>query len=114
MGKYQLFEKKYWLHALFFIVAAALTVYFVPEKTHKALSYEIGKPWDGPALFAADRMAVQLDAKTEQAKKTAFCANLCPFFKHDAHAGSEELAKLEKAAMIGVPPSVKKSDSACL
>lgn len=109
MGKYQLFEKKYWLHALFFIVAAALTVYFVPEKTHKALSYEIGKPWDGPALFAADRMAVQLDAKTEQAKKDSILREFVPFFKHDAHAGSEELAKLEKAAMIGVPPSVKKA-----
>lgn len=109
MGKYQLFEKKYWLHALFFIVAAALTVYFVPEKTHKALSYEIGKPWDGPALFAADRMAVQLDAKTEQAKKDSILREFVPFFKHDAHAGSEELAKLEKAAMIGVSPSVKKA-----
>lgn len=98
--KNRIFEKKYWLHFLFFAAAAILTIYFVPGSSHKKLSYEIGKPWTGPALYAAAQMAVPLDPATEKAKKDSIDKAFVPFFRYDTNVEGQAWKKLTSTGLI--------------
>lgn len=97
--KIRLFEKKFWIHILYFCAAIALIVYFVPGKTHRQLTYEIGKPWVHNALFAETQMAVPMDSATVKLKKDSVNKAFIPFFKRDASVEATELKRLSESPL---------------
>lgn len=97
--KKKLFERKFWIHILFFVVAIGLIVYFVPRDSRHSFSYEVGKPWAGAPLYAKAQMAVRLDPATEKAKKDSIDRAFVPFFKHDAAVGEKALKQLDESVI---------------
>lgn len=77
------FPRVVWINVALFTAAAILILYFVPGRAHKKLSYEVGKPWTAPALYAPAQLVVGLDAATEKAKKDSINRAFVPFFTHN-------------------------------
>ena len=74
--KIKIFEKKYWLHAVIFLVAILPIIYFVPGVVPKTYDFEIGKPWNDQKLLAPKQMTVPMDEKTEMFKRDSSASPL--------------------------------------
>lgn len=93
------FPRVVWINVALFAAAAILILYFVPGRAHKKLSYEVGKPWTAPALYAPAQLVVGLDAATEKAKKDSINRSFVPFFIHDKSVEKSIQRKIDETPM---------------
>lgn len=94
------FPRVVWINVALFAAAAILILYFVPGRAHKKLSYEVGKPWTAPALYAPAQLVVGLDAATEKAKKDSINRAFVPFFIHDMSVEKSIQRKIDETPML--------------
>ena len=73
------FDKNFWLRFALFATAAIIIMYFVPGQSHKKYSYEVGKPWTQPALYAPAQLVVGYDAATEKTIKDSIARTIVPY-----------------------------------
>ncbi|MBS7352250.1 MAG: hypothetical protein KIG87_04300, partial [Muribaculaceae bacterium] len=98
--KIKIFEKKYWLHAVIFLVAILPIIYFVPGLVHKTYDFEIGKPWNDQKLLAPKQMTVPMDEKTEMFKRDSINSRFVPFFTIDESVEKDVMARIDTLALF--------------
>ena len=94
------FDKNFWLRFALFATAAIIIMYFVPGQSHKKYSYEVGKPWTQPALYAPAQLVVGYDAATEKTIKDSIARTIVPYFTHDTKVEAEVLKQLNQTSPL--------------
>lgn len=74
--------------ALIFIIATAITVYFMPRDNRHKYSYEENRPWSYALLTAPFDITIYRDSATVKAMTDSIDASLVPIYRRDLTAES--------------------------
>ncbi|MBD5203102.1 MAG: HDIG domain-containing protein [Bacteroidales bacterium] len=79
-------KKSYWLRAIYFIVAVAAIVYFLPRSRQHEYIYEENRPWSYGLLTAPFDIPVHLDSVSARHVMDSIDARFEPVFTRDTNA----------------------------
>lgn len=95
-------SKKYWMRALLFVVAVAVTLILLPRKTNRIMSFQEGRPWSHSLLTAPFDIPVYRDSATVRQMRDSLNAAFIPVYTKDDSGGKELLRELMR--LRGVSP----------
>lgn len=104
-------KRSLWLRAIYFIVATAAIVYFMPRSSQNQYTYEENRPWSYGLLTAPFDIPVNLDSVSARNVKDSIDRTFEPVFKRDLTAEkmyiSEIADRLKGVDSTGITPMEK-------